>query len=376
MSELFSLYVDRGPNEGAESTLEQGVTYLLGTNSACDLVFSDSDMADQHATCTIVGQQVAWKAMQGEILAQDKCCMVGDSICWPVEKEITLGGTHLRIARSKTNTRTPKAAATQLPDALKAGRPTARSAAAKVQVAAAAVLILFGGFAIAWSGYRAVVGRDAVALTIDSGPSIQQRLQAVLEDRNLKQVSISLDSGFPTLSGVVDSRDALTQLKTRLRLDGINARFSVVTGQEIAERVQDVFRMHGFAITSSYEGNGRVIIEGVKQADKKFEAAVKAAMDNVSGLAGISVGAAEPAQLSLVAGVKRSVDPAPSSAPVVSNDPKRVTSIVSGATPFVLTADGARYFEGALLPLGQRLIEIQENAIMVEQGGKVQQIKF
>lgn len=376
MSESFSLYVDRGPNEGAESALQQGVTYLLGTNDACDLVFTDGEMASQHATCTIVGQQVAWKAVQGDIFAQGARCMVGNSVCWPLETEIVLGGTNVRIAAGKARTRKRKADATQSLNVSQTGRTKKHSATARFQSTAAVVLILLGGLALVWSGYSALVGRDAAALTIASNPSVEQRLQAVLEDRNLKQISISLDNGVPTLRGLVDSRDALTQLKTRLRLDGFNVRLNVVTGQELAERVQDVFRMHGFVVTSAYEGDGRVIIGGVKQADKKFEAAVKAAMDNVNGLAGISVGSAESAKPNVAEGIRRTADPVPNSAPAVNNDPKRVTSIVGGATPFVLTADGSRYFEGALLPLGQRLIEIQENAIVVEHNGKSEQIKF
>ncbi len=62
---------------------------------------------------------------------------------------------------------------------------------------------------------------------------------------------------------------------------------------------------------------------------------------------------------------------------VVVDDPgKRVASIVPGATPYVVTADGTRYFLGALLPSGHRLAAITETEVMLEKDGKSSPLKF
>ena len=49
------------------------------------------------------------------------------------------------------------------------------------------------------------------------------------------------------------------------------------------------------------------------------------------------------------------------------DDPgKRVASIVPGDPPYVVTVDGTRYFEGALLPTGHRIAGIEERQVVLE----------
>jgi type III secretion protein D len=61
---------------------------------------------------------------------------------------------------------------------------------------------------------------------------------------------------------------------------------------------------------------------------------------------------------------------------VVDDPGKRVASIVTGATPYVVTADGTRYFVGALLPSGHRLASISEQQVMLDKDGKLTPLKF
>ena len=61
--------------------------------------------------------------------------------------------------------------------------------------------------------------------------------------------------------------------------------------------------------------------------------------------------------------------PAPGAAP--PDDPaKRLVAVVGDTdSPYFVTADGSRYFSGALLPSGHRVIEIAESAVIVERDG-------
>ena len=61
-------------------------------------------------------------------------------------------------------------------------------------------------------------------------------------------------------------------------------------------------------------------------------------------------------------------------APAVVDDPgKRVAAIVSGnppeVPPYLVTADGTRYFEGALLPTGHRIAAIGQHEVLLEKDG-------
>ena len=59
----------------------------------------------------------------------------------------------------------------------------------------------------------------------------------------------------------------------------------------------------------------------------------------------------------------------PGATPVLDDPGKRISSIVAGDPPYVVTSDGTRYFEGALLPTGHRIAAIEEHQVVLELGG-------
>jgi type III secretion protein D len=62
--------------------------------------------------------------------------------------------------------------------------------------------------------------------------------------------------------------------------------------------------------------------------------------------------------------------------PLLDDPGKRVSSIVPGDVAYVVTADGSRYFEGALLPTGQRITAIEEGLVVLERNGTSTTVRF
>jgi type III secretion protein D len=61
---------------------------------------------------------------------------------------------------------------------------------------------------------------------------------------------------------------------------------------------------------------------------------------------------------------------------VIDDPGKRVTSIVPGDPAYVVTADGTRYFEGALLPTGHRVAAIRDREVLLERNGTKAPLRF
>src|SRR5690606_14051290 len=75
--------------------------------------------------------------------------------------------------------------------------------------------------------------------------------------------------------------------------------------------------------------------------------------------------------------VRNTAGPAAPPAPPVSNDPgKRIASLVAGASAYLVTVDGARYFVGAMLPTGHRIVAIEKTAVALERDGQKTSLKF
>ena len=52
------------------------------------------------------------------------------------------------------------------------------------------------------------------------------------------------------------------------------------------------------------------------------------------------------------------------------------SAIVPGDPAYVVTADGTRYFTGAVLPTGHRIQAIQANLVQLERDGQISQLTF
>ncbi|MBW8911260.1 MAG: hypothetical protein JF564_05095, partial [Sphingomonas sp.] len=70
--------------------------------------------------------------------------------------------------------------------------------------------------------------------------------------------------------------------------------------------------------------------------------------------------------------------PPPEDVPLktVADATKKVSTVVAGDPAYIQTVDGARYFTGAIMPSGHRLIGIVGNTVMLEKNGRQTQLKF
>jgi type III secretion protein D len=61
---------------------------------------------------------------------------------------------------------------------------------------------------------------------------------------------------------------------------------------------------------------------------------------------------------------------------VVDDPGKRIASLVPGDPAYLVTADGARYFVGAMLPTGHRVKEIASQRVTLERDGSQTTLNF
>jgi type III secretion protein D len=156
-------------------------------------------------------------------------------------------------------------------------------------------------------------------------------------------------------------RDALQQ---RLAAAGLgDVPVDIVTGERLVDAVADVFRVQGVPVRAEYGGAGHVDVHAHEaDADALARAAATARRD-VAGLRELVVGN-EP------------TTPPPQNTPVADDPGKRVAAIVPGDSPYVVTADGTRYFVGALLPTGHRVEAIEAHRVVLTRDGRQSQLDF
>lgn len=131
-------------------------------------------------------------------------------------------------------------------------------------------------------------------------------------------------------------------------------------GTEIARDVTEVLRLSGIASEATYNGSGTVTVRG-KLGNQQALAKIidSRAMHDIVGLKRVVVlNLDHPGEL--VTGV----------------DGTRIVSAVSGDDPYVVTADGSRYYVGASLPQGGKLSGVQGTEVLIAHDGRIERLQL
>lgn len=182
------------------------------------------------------------------------------------------------------------------------------------------------------------------------------RAEAVLHGAGLQRLSVrAAADGSVRVDGYLETSAQRAQAEQLLAAERIAATWQVWVNEQVAASVQDVFRANGVAARVEAVGPGAVRARTALADPLVLDGLAATARRDVPGLAALEL--------------KNEPHPVPV-APVAIDDPgKRVASIVPGDPPYVVTVDGTRYFEGALLPTGHRIAGIGERQVVLEING-------
>jgi type III secretion protein D len=120
--------------------------------------------------------------------------------------------------------------------------------------------------------------------------------------------------------------------------------------------------VNGLDVETEYTDAGVVLVRGLRGAAKNYEKVVDHAMKDVSSLSAVQIISAGPQKGSLIL--------ADSQGASFDSAAKRVVSVVDSAPAYIVTADGARYFVGSLLPQGHRVLDIDGTSVTLERDGE------
>lgn len=121
----------------------------------------------------------------------------------------------------------------------------------------------------------------------------------------------------------------------------------------------EVFRLHGIAAQASWSPEGELVLRTQERDAAKVQAAAAAAKRDIARLPALRLDNRPPTAT------------AAAPAPAPEDPAKRLVAVVDNTdSPYFITADGSRYFSGALLPSGHRVVQIAERAVIVELDGQ------
>ena len=213
-------------------------------------------------------------------------------------------------------------------------------------------------------GVLIVVGAGPAVDALHIGGTPAERTQRALVASGYGTVTVK-DGPDDTIlvGGYVPTDNDRQHVRALIEAKSLRATMSVETGDELSRSTADVARMNGVEArtralrsgvveltTAPMDRDGRRRIEGFIRRD-------------VPGLKQLVF--TEDASMS-----------APDEVKTLTDATKRVASVVAGDPAYIVTVDGARYFPGAILPSGHRLVAIAEQTIVLERNGHQVKLKF
>jgi type III secretion protein D len=225
-------------------------------------------------------------------------------------------------------------------------------------------LALLGGALALAALVLLALGRLAAVPPLAAADPRPALARLLADQPGLQELQVDADASGTTVRGLLETNAQLERLRGLLARAGLGeARIDVTTGEQLVDAVGDVFRVQGVPARADYGGGGRVRVSAQASDDNLLQRAVATARRDVPRLSDLEVHNAPPV-------------PPPQDRPVPDDPGKRVAALVPGASPYIATADGTRYFLGALLPTGDRIEAIDAHRVLLERDGRRSELDF
>jgi len=356
----LELRVLHGAQHGARAPLAIGTACVLATGAeaeGADIVLRDEPGATARVRITAGVPHALIEVLAGEARLGDELLAAGGQAVWPMHTPLQIG--HSRVAFGRADEKewfmaAPGLAADDAPVPRAAALPARRRA--EVWLASLGAGVVLASVGALWMAHVAAAPRAEAG----TEPPIVQALR---------------NSEFAPLEAVRDAdgrivlRGRLATLAERSRLDAwlaarqFAATVQVQVDEGIARDVSDVFRVNGVAVQAHASGPGRVVAEATERDGDRLAKAEGVVRRDVRGLEQLQVN-------------NRATPRPPPSLPIPDDPNKRIAALVPGDPAYLVTADGARYFVGALLPSGHRITQIARQRVTLERDGQPIDLNF
>jgi type III secretion protein D len=372
-------------HQGARVPLQRSGLAIIGSADDCDLILLDSGVAARHAAVTVRERDLTLRAIDGQIDVDGRSIAPGEIATLIAGTPIVIGSAKIVIgedptppAESASDEAAPQSRAADESNAasnpgpspqpneaagargftklLYTYAPWTRTARGKGIAAVVLACLIAGVF------YAATFALPTKIAT--RGAATEERVTRLLTALKLQneiQVS-SPQPGVFVLTGTAPDDAAHSDLVRALAAEDLSPVLRLTIGSQLASAVKDVFRVNGFTIDARYSHGGVVVVSGVSESNRHVAPVLEHALRDIQGLNAIRFG--EGRTLVSRAGMAQ-----PQSRQIGVGS-KRVVSIVEGEPAYIVTSDGARYFVGATLPEGHRVLGISKGSVILERDGE------
>lgn len=369
-SQVHKLNVLSGCQQGAVSTLRPQVPCSIGRAISNDIVLRDDSVEAEHITVTVEQNEVIVHCLHGTVDVNGIAVNPGESssfsqsglmqlgeVALLVENEAHGMSQHLSsLANGMHNDSASDAQVESLHHAdaranqSKTPENVGATGSKNVTTAFVTIAAMLIGATIVWkSGLFEPTVEEPMVLSV------------LLESTPFSELVIEQQGQLATVNGFLDTRSEYAELNQWLASSGLQVNNSVVVGEVLADKVLDVFRVHGVGAEVAVANEGVVTVVTSEADTNLLDTINERLMLDVPGIESLAIENTPP--------------------PVAKEDApldagKRVAMVVSDSPAYIVTEDSSRYFVGSWLPTGHRIQSIIDGKVTLEKEGVETMLEF
>jgi type III secretion protein D len=355
----IEMFVLTGEQTGARRLLDNNAQFSISGKMDTDVVFRDPSIMDERINLTTLNNEVFIEVLSGNIEVQGEVVNQGTQIKLPEYSKVKIGETTFSYGRKKHSSWheiIDYVSQYEITN-IRGSKNLLNTRARLLLLLVILTFVLVG--AIIYSNILKNQNSDFNMFDVNN-------INSVLIEKGFETLTVErTQSGEYLIKGFLMTNRERSALENIVDEYQIPARLELTTGDQIAREVSDLYRVNGIDVDVKTIGPGTAIVTTSFPDTKRLDRVKSLALQEIPSLTSLETeyfNTNQEDKQELVANYDKK--------------DKRITMVVDGARPYIMTADQSKYYIGALLPTGHKVIEIQNQTVMIEKEGKISTLKF
>jgi hypothetical protein len=358
----IEMFVLTGEQTGARRILDNNTTFTISGNMETDVVFRDPTISNEKINLITKDNDVFIQVLSGDIEIQGNSVKSGDILKIPEYAKIKIGETTFSYGRHVDATwRDILEYVAKLELSSKSSKKVVSLVLEHKAFLIATLFIIIATTLIFYYTYIHNSKVDLLQL------SDRELLQNVLVESGFESLSISQSgSGQLSLTGFLMTNREKSEVEKIVDEINLPILLDLSTGDHLAAEVRELYRVNGVYADVKVLQDGKVIVTTKYKDRKKLERLESIALSEIPSLIELDT------EYLGVEQKPEKLGPEPS----FNKQDKRIVMVVNGNPPYIMTFDKSKYYIGALLPSGHKIISIYDSSVVLDKEGKTTTLEF
>jgi type III secretion protein D len=358
----IEMFVLTGEQAGARRHLDDNTTFTISGKMDTDVVFRDSSINEERLNLITKNNEVYIQVLNGDIEVQGEKISSGNLVKVPEYTKIKIGETTFAFGRELNATWR------EIVDYVsKIELTSARAKKFSQGFKRNQRMFVLVAFFLITAIFISLYFNRTVNNVDDINIANIENIQNILVQNGFESLAVAKsDTGQYVISGFLMTNRERSIIEKIIDEHKIPALLDLSTGDYLATEVRELLRVNGIEAEVKALKYGTVIISTELENQKKLEKLKQIAINEIPSLS------------ELETEYIKSENTAQTIWPdtVYNKKDKRITMVVDGVPAYLMTSDKSKYYVGAILPTGHKIISIAKKQVVLEKEGQLTTLDF